>query len=209
MDPSLQPLLDTLSTPEFEERGNLAITSASWSENNVMLCLTIQQQEPEDQHWRLHCQDVRGSRISNDERRDPFCITTTHPLLLPHTEPQLELYFASRPSDPDAAVGRLIEAHRAVGGAWLDCFQFFNLGPNKSLRELLAGGFGKVADGPRSLVERYSEALRSCGALVSSPPPRPPVRWHGGNLVEQVEPLFAVILGSSYVISPSVTANRH
>jgi hypothetical protein len=208
MDASLQEIVDAISTLEFEEYGLLAITSASWVDRDVTLCVTIKQQGHEDQRWSVLCRDVRHGRIANDETDRGFKVTAEHPLLLPYTEPRVELYFSSRPSDPEAAIGRLVEAHRAVMGDWFDCFRFFNLGRNGSLLALLDCGFGKVADGPLSLIDRYSEALRSSGVAVSSPPSRPPVWWNGTAWTQETGPLFALIVGSSYVISPTVTAKR-
>lgn len=208
MDASLQPLLDTTSTLEFEEFGHLSITAATWSDDRVTLHLTVHQQDRADQAWRLHCRNVRRSRIVNDQAINALWIKSEHPLLLPHTEAVVQLYFASRPADPDAAVGRLVEAHRAVVGDWFDCLYFFNLGPQQSLRAMLDGGFGKLAEGPRPLIEEYERVLRGCGVAVSSPPSRAPVWWDGTRWVEEVKPLFAVTLGASYVVSPAVAAER-
>ena len=208
MDASLEPLLDTISTLDFEEYGRLAITTATWAGNDVALRLVVHQQDRADQKWRLHCRDVRRSRIVNDQEIDAFSIETEHPLLLPHLEAYVELYFSSRPSDPDATVGRLIEAHHAVVEEWFDCLHFFNLGPERSLRAMLDGGFGMIAAGPRSLMERYAEVLHASGATVSSPPSRRPVWWDGTRWVEEVRPLFVVIMGASHVVAPVVTAER-
>jgi hypothetical protein len=208
MDASLQPFLNTISTLEFEEFGHLAIAAATWTDNDVTLHLTVHQQDQEDQQWRLRCRGVRRSRIENDKAIDALWLETQHPLLLPHTEAVAELYFSSRPSDPDAAVGRLVEAHNAVVGRWFDCLHFFNLGPKGSVRAMLDGGFGKLAEGPQALIDRYAEALRDSGVAVSSLASRPPVWWNGEKWVEEVSPLFAVILGASFVVSPSVAAER-
>jgi hypothetical protein len=93
-------------------------------------------------------------------------------------------------------------------GSWFDCLHFFNLGSERSLRAMLNGGFGKLAEGPQPLIDRYAEAVRNSGVAVSSPPSRPPVWWNGAKWVEEVNPLFAVVLGASYVVSPAVTAER-
>lgn len=208
MDASVNLLLETISTLEFEEFGRLAITAAMWEDNNVTLDLTVHQQDQEDQRWMLRCGAVRRSRIVNVPAIDALSIKTEHPLLLPHSEARVELYFSSRPADPDAAVGRLIEAHHAVVGAWFDCLHFFNLGPEHSLRAMLNGGFGKLAEGPQSLIDRYAEALRTSGVAVSSPPPRAPVWRNGAEWTKEVKPLFALILGASFVVSPAITAER-
>jgi hypothetical protein len=208
MDASLRPLLDTLSTPEFDEYGGLTLRAVTWADGGLTLDLIVRQQDHADEPWRLLCRNVRRSRIVNDQGIDPLRIETRHPLLLPHTEELLELYFSSRPPDPDAAVGQLVEAHRAVVGPWFDCLHFFNLGPDRSLRTMLDGGFGKLAEGPRPLIEGYAEVLRRAGVAVSSPPPRSPAWWNGERWVEESGPLFALILGESYIVSPSVTAER-
>jgi hypothetical protein len=208
MNASLQPLLDTLSTLDFEEFGRLALIAVTWAANDVTLHLVVHQQDHADEPWRLHCAGVRGSQILNDQGINSLRIETEHPVLLPHTEPIAELYFSERPSNPDAVVGQLIEAHRGVVGAWFDCLHFFNLGRDRSLRGMLDGGHGKLAAGPQSVIERYAEVLRGAGIAVSSPPSRPPVWWDGTRWVEEVKLLFALILGESYVVSSAVTAER-
>src|SRR5688572_26393182 len=106
--------------------------------------------------------------------------------------------------------------HRIIPGRGASCCcgrvvrlpPLLHLGPARSLRALLDSGFGQLAAGPRPLIERYAEALRNSGVAVSSPPSRSPVWWDGTRWVEEVKPLFAVILGASYVVSPAVTAER-
>src|SRR5438105_14090845 len=98
MNASLRPLMDTLSTLNFEEFGWLALTAVTWTANDVTLHLVVHQQDHADEPWRLHCAGVRGSRILNDQGINSLRIETEHPVLLPHTEPIVELYFSERPS---------------------------------------------------------------------------------------------------------------
>jgi hypothetical protein len=102
----------------------------------------------------------------------------------------------------------LVEAHWAAVGEWFDSLYFFNLGPARSLRAMLNGGFGRLAAGPRSLMDSYADVLRVSGVAVSSPPSRSPTWWDGTRWVEEVGPLFAVILGGSYVVAQAVTGAR-
>ncbi|HZN67781.1 MAG TPA: hypothetical protein VFB66_21015 [Tepidisphaeraceae bacterium] len=208
MHPSFQPLLDSLSTLEFEEFGSLALTAVTWAGNDAALHLVVRQPDRPDEPWRLDCEAMRDSRIVCEPTFHDLWIETEHPLLLPHAEPAAELYFSSRPADPGAAVAELIDAHRAVVGEWFDCTHFFNLGPYGSLRRMLEGGHGKLAAGPLPLIERYADVLRRAGVKVSSPPARPPVWWDGVNWVPQSIPLYALILGQSFVLSPILTAER-
>lgn len=169
--------------------------------------MTIKQADREDQHWRVLCRTVRDSRIVL-EAVHSLRFEMRHPLLLSHIEPVVELYFSSRPSDSDSAVGRLVEAHRSVVGEWYGFHHFFNRAYHSSISELLNSGFGKLAEGPQTLMERYAECLRRYGVAMSSPPPRPPVWWNGTTFVKNDEPLYALVLGSSYFVSPSVTATK-
>jgi hypothetical protein len=208
MDASLQPLFDTLSTLEFEEYGWLAVTAVMLERDDVILHLEVHQQNQSDQFWRIRCSAVRRSTILNSHRIDNLRIETEHPLLLPHTEPKVELYISSRPSNADVVVGQLVEAHREVVENWFDFPHFFNLGPRRSLRAMLEGGLGLLAEGPQPLIERYANVLRRAGVAVSSPPSRPPVWWDGSEWVKEEKPLFAVILGASHVVAQDVTAER-
>lgn len=206
MDASLQPLLESLSTLEFEEFGSLTLLAATWEANDVTLHLTVHQQGQPDRPWLLHCREVRQSRIMIERGISNLQIMTQHPLLLPHTEAAVELYFSSRPSDADATVGRLVEAHWAAVGQWFDTTYFFNLGPEHSLRAMLNGAFGKLAEGPRSLIDSYADVLRASGVVVSSPPSRPPRWWDGTRWIEEAKPLFALILGGSHIVASAITA---
>lgn len=208
MNSPLQPLMDILSTLEFEEFGQLMLSAATWAAKDVTLHLTVLQQGKQEQAWRLHCQGVRNSRIVNGQSIDTVAVKTRHPLLLPHTEAVVDLYFSSPPADADGTIGRLIEAHRAVVGGWFDCLHFFNLGSHHSLRAMLNGGFGRLAIGPRPLINSYADVLRASGVAVSSLPSRSPVWWDGERWIEEVGPLFAIILDESFVVASAVTAQR-
>ena len=208
MDPTLQQLLDLLARLDLEHEDWLALESVTWSGNDLTLHLAVHEAERPAQRWRVRCGSVRSSRISNDGGVDRLWVETEHPLLLPHTEPTAELYISSRPADPDAVVGQLVEAHRAAVGGWFDCLHFFNTGPHHSLRRMLDGGYGMIAKGPRSLIERYGDVLRRAGVKISSPPPRPATWWDGERFVAETKPMYAVVLGQSFVVSPAVTAEK-
>jgi hypothetical protein len=208
MHESLRPLLDTFTTLEFEEFGWVALTGVMWEGNDLTLHLVVHQQDLPDECWRLRCRAERENRILNNKGCDGVVVTTEHPVLLPHTSPVTELYFSGRPADPDAVVGQLMEAHHEFVGRWFDGLRFFNLGPHRSIKRMLEGGFGKLVDGPQPLVERYADVLRRAAISVSSPPPRRPMWWDGENWIGSSGPMYAVVLGESYVVSPDVTAER-
>jgi hypothetical protein len=208
MDSSLQLLLGRLSSLDFEEFGSIELAAATWAGNDLALGVVVHQPDHADERWRLNCPAVRRSRIMNNQGTDSLRIETAHPVLMPHTQPRVEVYFSSRPSKPDALIGQLVEAHRELLVGWFDSLYFFNLGPHHSLHALLDGGFGKLADGPEPLMEKYAQVLRRAGVKVSSPGSRPPVWWDGERWIQESTPLYALILGESYVVSETVTAER-
>jgi hypothetical protein len=135
-------------------------------------------------------------------------IETEHPVLLPYTQPIVELYFSDHPSNCGALASELLDVHRSAVGGWFDYAHFFSVGPDRSLRAVLEGGFGKLAEGPQVLAERYAEVLRRAGVSVSLLPSRRPVWWDGEQWVEETGALYALILGESYVVAQSVSAER-
>jgi hypothetical protein len=206
IDASLKRLFDALSTLEFEEYGVFGLTGVSWvDDENVALRFVLRQQDRSDELWELRCGDVRRVRISNDRWGDHLRIETRHPLLLPYSEPKAELYFSQRPEDAGGVIGRLIEAHREVVGAWFDCLEFLNIGPDGSLRRMLEGGFGRLAQGPRSLIERYARVLEGAGVPTSVLPPR---AAHDAGQSDEAGTLVALIFGASHVVAAAVTGDR-
>ena len=69
------------------------------------------------------------------------------------------------------------------------------------LESLLAGGFGKLAQGPCFLMEAYAKALELRGVTANLLPPRRSVQWKGGQWAPIPDDLNVVVLGHSYVVA--------
>ena len=212
MDPSFQPLLDVLSTHEFEEWGTVTLDSVSWTDLDVRVGLVVNVDDQPEQRFLITGRRVRSSRVRYHPIQlqidDDIKVTGEHPVLMPHTAPVTELYFHGRPSSPDTIVGQLVDAHRSLVGDWFGLEDFVKVGLRDSYRALLAGGFGMFASGPQPLIERYARVLADNGVSVSSPPPRPPLWWDGDDFDGQTEGLLALILGRSYFVGAKFTAER-
>lgn len=206
MDSSLQKLLATFQSLEFEEYGSVRLTAVSRLYNDFCLDMTVYPHERPEEVWRVRCHAVRDMRIMNEWGLDGLNVVTSHPVLLPHIEPIAELYFSQPPRNVDELMGQLAQAHHAAVDEWFDFLHFFNRGPGGDLRDLLEGGHGKLADGPESTIARYAEVLRRAGVPCSSPPAREPGWWDGQAFVRRTKPLFAIILGRSYLVADSVSA---
>lgn len=82
-----------------------------------------------------------------------------HPVLWPFSSEPCHLYFTSRPVDAFAVVGRLYEAHERLYEGWKNLRDHINSYFRPNLHDLLDGGNGLLADGPRVALEGYAAAL--------------------------------------------------
>jgi hypothetical protein len=208
MHPSLRPLLDSLTDLDFEEFGSIGLLSAEWALEDVILSVVVEKQDQPAKGWRIRCHSVRDCKIKSTQGQTDLRVLTDHPVMMPHVSKVLELYINGAPASADATIGQLVEAHREVVGDWFDYNRFFNLGPNRSLRDMLVGGIGKLAEGPQGLIHAYARVLESNGVRTSSPPGRAPMWWNGTHWVEERQDLFALIFGDSYFVAANITAEE-
>lgn len=84
-----------------------------------------------------------------------MAITNQHPLLFKYILPHSELYFSSAPENPYEILGLLVEAHKKSYQDWRplsDCV-------NEDIIEVLQGGFGLLATGPKFIMDAYRFAI--------------------------------------------------
>ena len=112
----LEELCDTI---EFEEDGALVVASVRWPGRGCELLLDVKTGIEEDprQTWRVRCADFRASRLTVEWVHFAY-LRDDHPLLLPYTQPHVQLAFLGRPADSRLVVGDLWEAHRSVTKLW-------------------------------------------------------------------------------------------
>jgi hypothetical protein len=208
MHPGLQNLLERVSTFEFEEFGEISLESIKW--RGFDLSLEIRINFPEQfEVWDINCSAVRDSLFRNSHLFGQLSLVSEHPLLLPYKGPQVELYFHGRPAAVDTAVGQLLEAHVSITSDWFSLDQFMNIHAKRTIAQLLSGGFGKFADGPKPVIDTYARVLESHHVKVSSPPPRPAMWWDGIRFIPEQPPLPQVLLlDDSYVVAPAMMAER-
>jgi hypothetical protein len=213
MDPSFQPLNDLLSTLDFEELGHISLEAVSWPGMDFVAEFGVRIADDPEQRWRVTGRRIRASRIHYQPVHRPinhiWLEEENHPVLLPYTAPETDLYFRGRVSNGDAIVGQLLEAHHKVVGKWFDFDEFLNRGQARSTRAVLEeGGFGLFAKGPQPLIDAYSAILSANGVVVSSPPAKQRSWWDGERWVDATEPLCALFFGDSYVVGAAFTAER-
>ncbi len=128
---------------------------------------------------------------------DRAAVADDHPALLDFDDDRGDLYFTGAVGDPAAAADALRAVHARTVGRFLEMGLVVNGLPG-SLEELLGVGYGRLATGPRRLLDRYALVLARSGVRTSILPV--PLR-------DGLSPPFAVLeLGRSWVVAKAFTA---
>src|SRR5919205_3952376 len=174
----LEKLLAVAGLVDFEDYGSLRLTDVGWSEAALTLSLHVSADEyPEfHPHWQVTCSGVREHCLSLGHSYD-IQLYDDHVLLWPHTARRTSTSFYGRSVNPSAVAGALYERHCELTGKWIPFHRFLN--PNVRLTELIAGGFGMLAEGPEPLILAYEEVMRRQGFVASHLDPSKPVYWGG------------------------------
>lgn len=202
----LEELLDIAKSVDFEDYGSLTLTRLEWSEEKSILYFDVADDyRPElPPHWQLVCSGVRDESLSFGHCYN-FDIHNDHVLLWQYVKPQTSISFYGFAKDPLAVVGALYERHKEMAGDWIPLNRYLNAG--MGLKNLIAGGFGRLAEGPAPLVLAYEEVLREYGISTSHVEPKLPVYWDSGKWAEEHANLSVLILDNSYVIASAFEAS--
>lgn len=202
----LEDFLAATSGVDFEGYGSLCLTRAEWSEGSLTLSLEVSADEDPGIHprWQVVCSGVREDSFSLGYA-DDLQFLTDHVLLWPHAAPESAVSFYGRAENPYAVAGALYQRHWELMDKWLPFHRFLN--PGVRLTELIAGGFGMLAEGPEPLILAYEEVLQQYGFSTSHRDPRRPVYWGGEGWLEQGAALSVLILDESYIVAENFVAD--
>jgi hypothetical protein len=172
------------------------LVEVRFGDASIVLVLNRYAYMAADQRWELRCRGCVGHRFVDDGAFE-LEIAHEHVLLSTHLEPSVEIFFRGRAANAREPIGELHERHVRRAGEWIPFGQFLNA--NLELRSLLEGGFGRLADAPKSFALEYAAVLREAGFAV--------------DLLEReakprAEPLLVLELGRSYVVCAGVEAKR-
>lgn len=201
----LEDFLAATSGVDFEDYGSLRLTRAEWSEDALTISLEVSSDEDPGIHprWRVVCSGVREDSLSLGYAYG-LQFSDDHVLLWPHAGRQSATSFYGRAENPSAVAGALYRRHWELADKWLPFHRFLN--PRVRLTELIAGGFGMLAEGPEPLVLAYEEVMRQHGLSTSHRDPRKPVYWGGDGWLEQEAALSVLILDESYIVAEEFVA---
>ena len=189
----------------FEDYGSLILTRVAWMHGRLDLFLELKDDYRPNLHpnWRVACLGVREERLSLGAHND-LDLAFDHILLWPHTAGRTRISFYGKSKDPSAVVGALYERHVSLVGGWIPFHRFLNGAP--TVTDLIAGGYGMLAEGPEPLLLAYKEVMQQYGISASHHEPEPPAHWDGEKRADQKASLAALVIGESYVVAADFRA---
>jgi hypothetical protein len=128
-------------------------------------------------------------------------VINDHVLLWPHIKAHFSLWFTGSTESAPAVVGELWQAHQKLVGKWLPFAHFIN--NSHDLEDMIAGGHGKLAYAPESLISVYQGIMQKHGFKTS----RPLLHGQGKPAVAPGE-VVVLIVGDSYVVATAVEARQ-
>ena len=201
----LEELLAITNLVDFEDYGSLRLANVEWSEGSLTLSLDVSADEYPDVHprWQVACSGVREDCLSLGYSYD-LQLSNDHVLLWPHVARRTSTSFYGRCENPSAVAGALYERHWELAGKWIPFHRFLN--PGVRLTELIAGGFGMLAEGPEPLILAYEEVMQRHDFSTSHLDPGKPVYWGGEGWIEEKAALSVLVLDESYVVAENFMA---
>ena len=204
----LTELNKILETGEFEDDGYIRLQRVQWLDAAVQVTLDVNTGDEAATHQGWLIESVGrtfASRFVEGVAYD-FAIERNHVVLWPFTRPQVQLFFKGNVGDPLSLAGALYQEHRNTTQGWFSFDKFLN--QEQHLPKLLSGGYGKLADGPDLLIEKYIHVLRRYGVEPSTLPPRPPKAWDNDRWITIDGNVAALLFGDSFVVARDFTLRR-
>ena len=170
-------LINYLDTYEFEDYGQIRITSLKWQNGDFYLEIVI-----EFDNYEFYCENTEGFvsqkwqiRVNNLQEERVNClisesikIEVKHILLYKHCDPYLSLYFKSVAHSPQDLLFHLYKLHIEKFGNWFPFEEFLN-GGSEGLFKLLSYDFGLFASAPEPIIMEYKQCLEGLGIKTSFP----------------------------------------
>jgi hypothetical protein len=155
-----EQLLEILNSDDFEDDGNIHISSVGIDGNNEIvefLVDTGNSQSPK-QKWRLEISSVQSENIVLGWDPD-FKLYDDHFMLSPFTDEIVSLYFNGEKGNGEKLLFDLYSAHKKNFKNFFDLEKFINR--NADLATLFNYGDAWFASGPKKILNVYFECLNA------------------------------------------------
>ena len=202
------PIEDLLHSKEVDDDGWVRIASLRWDARNLIcdLCVDESYGGRTVVWWQVSCREVRDFLITDVNGGGLQIDGGDHPVVRQHSDPRVDLSFRGQAADPIRLIGSLWQVHREICDDWIPFDRYVNTA--LPLEELLASRSGKLAAGPRFLLEAYVRALHDHGVSSSLSGERPVARFVDGQWREQQKSLLVMHCGQSFVVAEQFGARR-
>lgn len=170
-------LISHLDTYEFEDYGQLRISTSKWVNGDLCLEIATEFDNYEDycentegfisQKWQIWIKSLEEERIDS-LISESIRIEDRHILLCKHCDPYLSLYFKSAAHSPQDLLFHLYKLHIEKFGNWFPFEEFLN-GGEEGLFKLLSYDFGLFANAPETIIMEYKQCLEDLGIKTSFP----------------------------------------
>jgi hypothetical protein len=199
----LESLLELAQTDEFEDAGEIFISTAVFEGLDLRLQLQIRHPDGENSVHSILCHRPRKYHVLAAEVEDSISLLADHVLLWPHVQPRVELYFNRRVTDGRALLGALFLRHQELVGDWFPFAQFMNSAFFQP--HMLETAHGQLAEGPTEIIAAFVEVLKQFDIRTTTITAGEPAWWDGTSWRTEVKPLHVLLIGNSYVVSPAFT----
>ncbi len=194
----LNSLLHILDNDFDSASGGIRITSASYQADVLLLQLEIQlHEELPPQQWQISCEDVIEESICFNHS-DTLSLNNSSPLLLPYTEPEVELMFTDNTMPAASLLGLVCSACTEVMGHPRFISRFINQRP--TVTGIVGSCYGQLGRFPYSLAQKIINLTAPYPVRINAMPGREPKRWNGTEFLSY-PPLTVLQTESSYIIA--------
>jgi len=203
----LEGLHAFLQQPDLIEDTFVRLESIEFKGDDGLLAISVLDYGGQEtwSRWTVTARGIRDYCI-RDAGGDLSLFESGHVLALQHTDRCQGLSFRGMPRSAPECVGRLMAAHIRAVGDWIPFRRYLNT--LCDLEQLLAGGFGQLADGPSFLMKAYADVLRQEGIAARLLADRPAKCWMGRQWVENPFVLATLLIGDAYVVGVDFEERR-
>ncbi|MBI4987354.1 MAG: hypothetical protein HZC23_00915 [Rhodocyclales bacterium] len=201
----MKDLLNRLSTEFDDVDGWIRIVDADWVADDLRLNVSIKfGDELEPELWEVECGGVVEERLSSDGA-EALTLKPDSPLLMPYTEPEVDLMFSENTLTPEFLLGAVFSCCVETMGKPEYISKFLNLRP--TVHGIARSGYGLLGRFPEPVAKAILSSLGTQPIKLKALPRGVPKRWTGSEFVSYPK-LNALVIGESYVIAESFSAIR-
>lgn len=205
----IQKLLEELkSIDDDEENEWLNLSSAVWIADDLNLSFAVKDLSENKivSKWIVKCVDVISYLISDAYGGGLNYHEDDHLAIAQFTDPQVMLHFKGKVKSASRLMVDLWDVHRKVADDWIPFETYIN--NSSKLHDLISGGYGLLANGPKFLIDEYEIVLKKHSIGSSRTKEVPCKRWIENRFEPIIKPVAMIHFGESYIVAKKFEAQK-